>query len=362
MEGTAIRISDIALKAGVSSATVSRVINGTAFVEPATRRKVETALRALHYRPNLLARSLATRESHTLGLMIPHIRSPFFSGLATGVEERAEALGYAVFLCHTRESTECEARTLDLLARRRVDGIIATPVGHASGHFSDVLRSVPVVFAARHFSALPISSVVVDNAAASRRVVRHLLESGHRRIGVINGPQFLSTGVERWTGVRQAFRDHQMKPDPALTREGDFTAEAGYRLARGLLSRPPRPTALFAANHMTLVGCIRAVREAGLRIPEDVAVAGFEGFRDSGFEYLVAAPLTVNEHPTREMAVAAVDLLMEQIHMRRSGRRGAPTRLVLKTHLASDAFAPDLPGREREEATKTQTCSGGTAP
>ena len=151
MGGTTIRLSDIASQAGVSSATVSRVINGTAYVEPVTRRKVENAMRALHYRPNLLARGLATRQSRTIGLMIPHIRSPFFAGLATGVEERAEASGFAVFLCHTRESTECEKRTLEVLASRRVDGIIATPVGQESRHFSEISQSVPVVFAARHF-------------------------------------------------------------------------------------------------------------------------------------------------------------------------------------------------------------------
>jgi DNA-binding LacI/PurR family transcriptional regulator len=190
-----------------------------------------------------------------------------------------------------------------------------------------------VVFAARHFPELPISSVVVDNAAASRRVVRHLLQEGHRRIGIINGPRFLSTGRDRWAGVRRAFRDCRAEPDPALTREGDFTAQSGYLLALDLLRQSPPPTALFAANHMLLVGCIRAVRETGLRIPDDVAIAGFEGFRDSGFDHLVCAPLTVNEHPTREMAVAAVDLLLEQIRTRRDGNSGRFKKVVLKTKL-----------------------------
>jgi DNA-binding LacI/PurR family transcriptional regulator len=318
-------------------------------------------MRALHYRPNLLARGLATRQSRTIGLLIPHIRSPFFSGLATGVEERAEALDYAVFLCHTRESSECEGRMLDILASRRVDGIIATPVGQESRHFSEISRSVPVVFAARHFPALPISSVVVDNAAASRRVVRHLLQTGHRRIGVINGPQFLSTGLERWAGVRRAFRDFHMNPDPALTREGDFTAQSGYRLALEILHQSPLPTALFAANHMTLVGCIRAVREKGLRIPDEVAIAGFEGLRDSGFDYLVCAPLTVNEHPTREMAIATVDLLLEHIRARRGGRKGDFRQVVLKTTLArSDTEV--LQTGVGVEAAESQTTTGGDVP
>ena len=124
-----------------------------------------------------------------------------------------------------------------------------------------------------------------------------------------------------------------------MIREGDFTAQGRYQSALELLRLAPRPTAIFAANHMTLVGCIRAVREAGLRIPDDIAIAGFEGFRDSGFEFLVDVPLTVNEHPTREMATAAVDLLMEQIQLRRTGGKGAVRRLVLKTHLARGAAA-----------------------
>lgn len=334
MEGTTIRLSDIANQAGVSIATVSRVVNGSAYVEPGTRRKVENAMRALHYRPNLLARGLATRQSRTIGLMIPHIRSPFFAGLATGVEERAESSGYAVFLCHTRESTECENRTLDVLASRRVDGIIATPVGQESRHFIEISRSVPVVFAARHFPSQPISSVVVDNAAASRRVIRQVLQNGHRRIGVINGPLFLSTGRERWEGVRRAFRDCGVAHDPGLIREGDFTELSGYRMALDLLSQTPPPTALFAANHMILVGCIRAVREMGLRVPENVEIAGFEGFRDSGFDHLVSTPLMVNEHPTREMAIAVVDLLLAEIRACRQGKKAVFQKVVLKTRLA----------------------------
>jgi LacI family transcriptional regulator len=337
MEGRSIRISDIARKAGVSSATVSRVINDTAYVVPATRRKVERAMRALHYRPNLVARSLATRESRTIGLMIPHIRSPFFAGLASGVEERAEELGYAVFLCDTRESTECERRVLEVLASRRVDGIIATPVGRESRYFFEITSSVPVVFAARHFPEIPICSVVVDNAAGSRRIIEHLLDIGHRRIGVINGPYFLSTGLERWAGVRQAFDEFGVDLDPKLVKEGDFTAQGGYQMARTLLQRSPRPTALYAANHMMLAGCIRAVSEKGLLIPDDMAIAGFEGFRDTGFDYLVSVPITVNEHPTHEMAVSAVDLLIEQIQGLRSGDPVTSRRVVLKTKMAVSA-------------------------
>jgi LacI family transcriptional regulator len=313
------------------------VINDSAYVVPATRRKVERSMQALHYRPNLVARSLATRESRTIGLMIPHIRSPFFAGLASGVEERAEELGYAVFFCDTRESTESEHRVLEALASRRVDGIIATPVGRESSYFSEIASSVPVVFAARHFPEVPISSVVVDNAAGSRRIIQHLLEAGHRRIGVINGPYFLSTGLERWAGVRQAYEESGVRLAPGLVKEGDFTAQAGYQMARVLLKRTPRPTALFAANHMTLAGCIRAISEKGLRVPDDVAVAGFEGFQDTGFDYLVSVPVTVNEHPTHEMAVSAVNLLMEQIQGVRRGIPGLFKRVVLKTKLVVSA-------------------------
>jgi DNA-binding LacI/PurR family transcriptional regulator len=122
--------------------------------------------------------------------------------------------------------------------------------------------------------------------------------------------------------------------DPGLIREGDFTEPSGYRQALDLLAQSPPPTALFAANHMILVGCIRAAREMGLRVPEDVEIAGFEGFRDSGFDHLVSTPLTVNEHPTREMAVAAVDLLLEDIRARRQGKKAVFRKVVLKTRLA----------------------------
>jgi LacI family transcriptional regulator len=133
--------------------------------------------------------------------------------------------------------------------------------------------------------------------------------------------------------VRRAFRDCGVVHDPGLVREGDFTEPSGYRQALDLLAQSPHPTALFAANHMILVGCIRAAREMGLRVPEDVEIAGFEGFRDSGFDHLVSTPLTVNEHPTREMAVAAVELLLEHIRTRRDGKSGHFKKVVLKTKL-----------------------------
>ena len=200
-------------------------------------------------------------------------------------------------------------------------------------HFVDIAQSVPVVFAARTFPDVGISSVVADNFAGSRRVIRRLVEQGHRRIGIINGPLFVSSGMDRWLGVRQALEESGADMNPSLVKEGDFTPTGGYQAAVALLKNAPRPTAIFAANHMMTVGCLKALREAELKYPEDISLAAFEGFDDTVFENLVWPPITGNDHPTKEMAFVAMDLLLDEIRGTRLERRGVSKDVILNTRL-----------------------------
>jgi len=328
-----VSITNIASKAGVSVATVSRVINSSGYVNKQTRQKVLDALAELNYRPNLVARSLATRQSNTIGLMIPHIASVFFSSFAAAVEERADDLGYNVILTHTREDSVREAKCLDMLINRQVDGIIATPVGHGINYFVDVADRLPIVFAARKIDNIGISSVTVDNLAGSYRVVNHLIKQGFRDIGIITGPTVISTGRDRWLGAKRAMEENGLVIDPQFVKEGDFTAEAGYRLMLELLDSPVRPSAVYTANHMTLVGVLKALREQGLTVPGQMEVASFEGFHDTVFDYLVVPKLTANFHPTREMALSAVNILVEQIQAVKAGSDYISKDVVLNTKL-----------------------------
>lgn len=328
-----VLIKEIAAAAGVSTATVSRVLNSSGYVSEATGKKVRKAMTELGYSPNLLARSLVTKRTNTIGLMIPHIASPFFSALSSAVEARADELGFNVILCHTREDSERERKSLAVLINRQVDGIIVTPVGKRWDYFAAAAAKTPLVFAARKSDDLPVSSVTVDNLAGSYRVMKHLLNLGHRRVGVVNGPLDVSSGRDRWLGARRVLEEHGLPTAGPHIAEGDFTAEAGYRLTAGILTATPRPTALFAANHLTAVGMLRAVREAGLRIPEDISVAAFEGFDDSVLDFLVHPRLTANIHPTHAMGVTAVDLLLEQVRSSKAAEEHVARDVTLNTKL-----------------------------
>ncbi|WP_102348849.1 LacI family DNA-binding transcriptional regulator [Bacillus sp. Marseille-P3661] len=324
-------IKDIAQKSGVSVTTVSRVIRNNGYVSEETKKKVLQAIEELDYQPSGIARSLVTKQSNIIGLLIPHIDSPFFSGFSIGVEKVARELGYNVLLCHTQEDTQMEEDSLRVLLERRVDGIIVTPVGKTFKHFKKIVENVPCVLAGRTYEGLNVSNVEVDNVQGSRRVMNHLIELGHRKIGIINGSLFLSTGKKRWEGVQQALIENQIELPSEYIKEGEFTIRSGYAMAKELISMDDRPTAIFAANHMTALGVMRALADLKLKIPQDVALASFEGFEDSEFDFIIQPKITANIHPTAELAQHAVEILHKQITNKLNGMSSSSaTDLVIK--------------------------------
>ncbi|WP_059102721.1 LacI family DNA-binding transcriptional regulator [Shouchella shacheensis] len=316
-------IKDIAKQAGVSVSTVSRVINESGYVSEKAKKSVLDAIKQLNYQPSSIARSMVTKQSNTLGLLIPHIDSPFFAGLAVGVEEAARELGYNVLLAHTKEDADIEKASLKTLTERRVDGIIVTPVGKSFGHFKKALQSTPCVLAGRTTDKLSVSSVEVNNYGGSRTVMNHLLEQGHRKIGVINGPLFLSTGIKRWEGVQHALTEHSVTLPASYIKEADFTIRSGFHKAQELLRNEEKPSAIFAANHMTALGVMKALRDSNLRIPEDVALASFDGFEDSDIDFVIDPKITANIHPTAELAQNAVQILHNRMTNKNATRMSA---------------------------------------
>lgn len=312
-------IKDIAKRSGYSVSTVSRVINESGYVSEAARKRILDVIEALDYRPNSIARSMVTKQSKIIGLLIPHINSPFFAGLAVTVEEEAKSLGYNVLLCHTNEDTKIEKDYLKVLMERRVDGIIATPVGKSFKHYKNASKEIPIVFVGRIAENLNINSIEVDNIGGSRKVIEHLLQLNHRKIGVINGPMFLSTGKKRWEGVKQALNENKIEIPSEYIEEGDFTIKGGYRCAMKLLNTVERPTAIFSANHLTALGVLKAVREMGLSIPGDVALASFDGFEDSEIDLIIEPKITANIHPTSDMARTAVNLVHQGVTNKMKG-------------------------------------------
>lgn len=318
-----VSIKDIAKASGVSVSTVSRVINNDGYVGKDTREKVLKVIKEYDYNPSSIARSLVKKQSNMLGVMIPHINSPFFLALMTSFEAEAKKRGYNLFLCYTNENTEDEENYLEVLSERRVDGIIVTPVGIKSSHFKKVSARIPIVFAGRSFDNLDISSVEVDNVSGSYRVVEHLIKKGHKRIGIVNGSLLISTGSKRWEGAVKAFQEYNIEYDKEIVVDSDFTLMGGYKAALEILKHKNPPTAIYAANHLMSYGVIKALKENSIRVPEDIAIAAFDGFDDSIFEQFLDSPkITANIHPSLYMGEECVRLLCEEISYRSSNNQG----------------------------------------
>lgn len=321
-------IHDVARAAGVSIATVSATINQSAYVSPALQERVQRAIAEVGYYPDGIARSLKKRSTQTLGLIISDITNPFFTALIRGIEDRANAKGYALILCNTDERLEKERAYLRLLRSRRVDGLIMAPSG-APGDYDDLFAEVstPLVFIDRKIPKAPADAVVVDNANGARQVVEYLLRLGHRRIAAITGVPHISTTSERIQGYRQALENAGLPVHPELLRGGNSRLEGGYQAGLALLALAERPTAIFATNNVMAIGLMRAVAERGVRCPEDLSVACFDDFE---WASVFRPRLTTVAQPTYDMGVKAAEVLFARLD---GGLTGEPQEIVLSPTL-----------------------------
>ncbi len=273
-----VTINDVAKKAQVSISTVSRVLNGTAFVNSEVKKRVEDAMRELAYQPSPAARSLRVNRSRIIGLLISDIQNPFFMSLIQGVEDEAHRNGYSLLLCNSNEDSKKEKQYLNVLCAERVAGTIIIPTRErldgeiASFHAHDI----PLVAVDRRIKNNSVDAVLVDNILGAREAVAHLINNGYRRIGVITGPKTVTTGQERLEGYRQALQEAGMAYDPALTRSGTFRRENGRHFAQELLAITPAIDALFVGNNMMAMGALDAIHERNLRVPQDIAFVGYD--------------------------------------------------------------------------------------
>ncbi len=333
-------IVDVARVARVHPSTVSRVLNARAdlVLRPETRERVLSAAARLRYRPSALARSLRLRRTLTLGMIVPDIANPFFPPIIKGAEDAARERGYNLVLCNTGESTEREATYLRVLRERQVDGVLIASSRMTAATITRLRHDAfPFVLVNRAARSRDDLAVVVDNRAASASVVDHLVGRGHRRIGHVAGPQTTTTGVERAAGFADALRRHRLEPDPALSVEADaFSEGAGYRAARALLACAAPPTAIFAANDLIAIGVLRAAREAGLGVPADLSLVGFN---DVALTELVEPALTTVHVPQEEMGAAAARLLIARLTGETIDARRVvlPTSLVVRASTATPA-------------------------
>lgn len=340
----AVTIREVAQAASVSVATVSRVVSGSGHhVRPDTRGRVLAAVARLGYQPNLVARGLKKRVTHTVGLIVPDISNPFFPAIARGIEDVASRAGMGVLLCNTYEDLAKERTYLTLLDNRMVDGLIFATVGTNTTHLRMLRRrGVPVVLVARAPVGVGIDAVLVDNRRGAREATSHLIRLGHRDIAFIGGPNSLPVEVEREAGYRDALAAAGISVKPRLICDGGFRAEGGAAAVRALLEDRQRFSAIFAANDLMAIGAMEELRRQGRRLPHDAAVVGFD---DITFASLVEPRLTTVAQPKYRMGSLAMERLLELLggDDRRARRLVLEPRLVVRdscgAHLRRRAWA-----------------------
>ena len=322
-----VTIKDVAGRAGVSTATASRVLSGHPSTSPAARTAVELAVAELGFRPNAQARSLRKTTTQTIGLLLPDIRNPFFADLAHAVEQRARDFGYLTLFGNANESMEQQERYFDVMLSQRVDGLIAAPQGDRAGLAGILGSGLPTVFVDRIIEGAGVPSISPDNRTGIRAAVAHLTGLGHRRIGYIAGPQSTSTGRERLQAYQEAVSGSSADGASELVYMGDFQAASGAAGAHALLDLPDAPTALLAADSLMSIGAIGVCNERGISIGSGVA---FVGYDDIEAFTLLNPALTVIAHDVDAMGRGAVEMLVDVIAGEPAQSRVLPSRLIVR--------------------------------
>lgn len=304
-------IKRVADHAGVSIATVSRVFADPEAVSAALRQRVLEAASALNYRPSRAARTLRVGTSQAVGVVIPDLENPFFTAVVRGIELVLRQAGYTLLLANSDEDAAVERNILETLRAEGVAGIVIVPINAARDAYRDVLAPpLQVVAVDRSPTNLRVDLVTVHNVDGTRRGVEHLLALGHREVALLGGPSRHSTATERERGYHEAMRAAGRTPRPELVHNADFRESGGYDGMKTLLALPRRPTAVFVANNLMTLGAFRAIHEAGVRIPDEIALVGFD---DMPWATSLNPPLTAVSQPSQEIGSSAADLLLDRI-------------------------------------------------
>jgi LacI family transcriptional regulator len=304
-------IHDVAKRAGVASITASRVISGSGYASQEVRERVEKAAAELGYVPNSLARSLRSRRTHTLALVVTDITNPYFTTLARGVEDAASRAGFNVIFCNSDESLEKESNYIHLLLQKQVDGFLLVPA-QGNSHSLEAIRSrgTPLVVLDRRVPGAVVDTVRCDSEDGAYQLTRLLLELGHRRIAILSGPHGVSTADDRVAGFQRALAEAGIDLPEEMLLRGELTPESGAAMTRAALALNPRPTALLAGNNFITIGAMKALQEAGLSVPEQIALVGFDDLPPA----MVAFPFfTVVSQPAYEMGSRAAELLLDRL-------------------------------------------------
>lgn len=291
--------------------TVSRVINDSGYISQETRERVEQAIEELGYIPNALARSLRFKQTRTIALIVTDITNPFFTTVARGVEDTASEQDFSVIFCNTDESPDEEARYLNVLMQKQVDGLLLVPAGGTTESIKSLRdHKLPFVLLDRRIPNVTVDVVYGDHEQGAYEIITHLLELGHQRIALLSGPAEVTSASDRIAGCRRALVEFGMEHSVTPVYYGPFTVEGGFEAAKQALTVTPRPTALFAANNFIAIGALRAMREAGLSMVDDVSLVTFDDLSDA---FAIEPFLTMIEQPAYEIGRRATLLLLDRL-------------------------------------------------
>ena len=350
-------ISDVAKLAGVSPVTVSRVLNRVGNVNSVTQQRVEQAIEELGYVPSAVAKSLRSKRTNSLALILPDIQNAFWTTVARGVEDAAQSQGYSVFLCNTDENPAKQLRYLDVVVSQRVDGVMIAPFGSDGDDLALLrTRNTPTVVIDRQVSGWDVDSIIGDSLSGARALVSHLVSLGHRRIAVLAGPAGTATALDRVAGYRIALAEAGIAEDARLVQFGEFKALSGEHMMAQVLDSGVEPTAVFAANNAIAMGVLDELERRGLRVPQDLALVSFDDLPNTSrlFPFL-----TVAVQPAYEIGANAAQLLLSRLEAKvplQPRHVVLPTRLIIRYSCGSKlqsgrdslfslpmAFAPESP-------------------
>ena len=304
-------VVDVARLAGVSVSTASRVLSGRGYASKMTRQRVLQAASELGYVPNQVARSLRLNRTKLIGLLISDVENTFYSIIAKNVESVAKAEGYHVVLCNSNDDPEEEKGYLNLLEMMKVDGLIITPTAANQNILEGLkLRNIAIVQIDRMVEGFQADTVLVDNEAGAVSVVSHLIEAGHKRIGILCGSLEVTTGKQRLAGYTLAMKEHNIPFNPDLVRSGSFKHDHAVDDVNSLLDVIPAPTAIFAANNILAEACLSVFASRALRVPEDISLVAFD---DINWMSIKKPLITTVHQPIAEMAKSAAKLLLRRL-------------------------------------------------
>ncbi len=323
-------IKDVAKKAGVSATTVSAYLNKSAPVNKLTAEAIKEAIEELEYKPNLIARSLRQKKTNTVGLIVGNILSHFYTVIAKSVEDTARKYGLNTILCNGDDDSQKELDYIKILESSRVEGIILTPTGKNGDYINELIKSgIEIVLIDRIIEGVNCSSVVVDNEKGAEKAVRHLIEQGYKRIGIINGSLEIGTAKKRYDGYIKVLSKAGLPINNNLIKIGDFKMETGITMCRELLDGKNKPDAIFSTNVDITKGILVTIKQRGLKIPNDIGLVGFD---DSDLTKLFDPPITVISQPVYEIGSTAMEIMINEIkNNTKVGNK--PIKKVFKTKL-----------------------------